>query len=114
MEKEARRLRVSVVLWRRFQYECATPFSMSSSSTLPSSSSSSSSSSSASASAASPSSSYSSLCGMARNLNIQLSTIVPLRDDLMHDRETLHRWVMLAFELAMLKSRSGSTRVVQG
>jgi hypothetical protein len=38
-------------------------------------------------------------------LNIQISTIVPLRPELMETRATLGRWVMLAFELAMLKSR---------
>jgi len=48
---------------------------------------------------------YAALCGGARNLNINLSTIVPLRPELEGIRSTLHRWVMLAFELAMLKSR---------
>ena len=48
---------------------------------------------------------YAALCGGARNLNINLSTIVPLRPELAETRATLHRWVMLAFELAMLKSR---------
>jgi hypothetical protein len=48
---------------------------------------------------------YSELCGAALNLNVQLGSIVPLRPELAQTRETLHRWVMLAFELSMLKSR---------
>lgn len=49
---------------------------------------------------------YAGLCGNARNLNILLSSFVPLRSDdahLMQTRCTLGRWVMLAMELAMLK-----------
>ena len=51
---------------------------------------------------------YASLCGNARNLNILLSSLVPLDPDdkaLCESRKTLGRWVMLAFELAMLKAR---------
>jgi hypothetical protein len=51
---------------------------------------------------------YASLCGNARNLNILLSSLIPLDvedKDLCETRKTLARWVMLAFELAMLKAR---------
>lgn len=51
---------------------------------------------------------YASLCGNARNLNILLSSLVPLdksNKELHASRKTLGRWVMLAFELAMLKAR---------
>lgn len=51
---------------------------------------------------------YASLCGNARNLNILLASLLPLdKQDraLCETRKTLGRWVMLAFELAMLKAR---------
>lgn len=51
---------------------------------------------------------YASLCGNARNLNILLSSLLPIDredKDLCKTRKTLARWVMLAFELAMLKAR---------
>ena len=43
---------------------------------------------------------------MARNLNIQVSSIVPMKAEFTDVRATLARWIMLGFELAMLKSRS--------
>jgi len=51
---------------------------------------------------------YASLCGNARNLNILLSSLIPLDKSnkyLTDSRTTLGRWVMLAFELSMLKAR---------
>lgn len=51
---------------------------------------------------------YAALCGNARNLNILLASLIPLDNtnkDLSASRKTLARWVMLAFELAMLKAR---------
>lgn len=49
---------------------------------------------------------YASLCGNARNLNIQIASFLPVDGadaEVTASRETLGRWVMLAFELAMLK-----------
>lgn len=51
---------------------------------------------------------YASLCGNARNLNVQIAGLLPIiahESELISARETLGRWVMLAFELAVLKSR---------
>ena len=50
---------------------------------------------------------YASLCGNARNLNIQIASFLPVDGvdaEVVASRETLARWVMLAFELAMLKA----------
>ena len=51
---------------------------------------------------------YASLCGNARNTNILISSKIPLdlnNEALMKTRRKMARWVMLAMELAMLKSR---------
>lgn len=51
---------------------------------------------------------YASLCGNARNLNVQIAGLLPIdpgESDLISARQMLGRWVMLAFELAVLKSR---------
>ena len=51
---------------------------------------------------------YAALCGNARNLSLNLASFVPLTPsdpELMQARATLGRWVLLAFELAVLKAR---------
>lgn len=51
---------------------------------------------------------YASLCGNARNLNVQMAALLPTGppgSDASKLRHTLARWVTLAFELAMLKAR---------
>lgn len=51
---------------------------------------------------------YASLCGNARNLNVQIAGLLPIDSDdsdLSRVRLMLGRWVMLAFELAVLKAR---------
>eukprot|EP00947_MAST-08B_sp_MAST-8B-sp1_P003693 g3693.t1 len=56
---------------------------------------------------------YAALCGSARILNVQISALVPLPvagggdggDTLTEIRSKLGRWVMLAYELAVLKAR---------
>lgn len=51
---------------------------------------------------------YAALCGNVRNLTIQLASFLPCNkgdEKIMETRRTLGRWVILAYELAMLKSR---------
>ena len=51
---------------------------------------------------------YASLCGNTRNLTLQIASLVPIdpKDPtLMETRERLGRWIILAYELAMLKAR---------
>ena len=51
---------------------------------------------------------YASLCGNARNFNVQVAGLLPVDEnnaELNAARATLGRWIMLAFELAMLKAR---------
>eukprot|EP00326_Haptolina_ericina_P023934 CAMPEP_0181188002 /NCGR_PEP_ID=MMETSP1096-20121128/10876_1 /TAXON_ID=156174 ORGANISM="Chrysochromulina ericina, Strain CCMP281" /NCGR_SAMPLE_ID=MMETSP1096 /ASSEMBLY_ACC=CAM_ASM_000453 /LENGTH=273 /DNA_ID=CAMNT_0023277019 /DNA_START=305 /DNA_END=1126 /DNA_ORIENTATION=- len=51
---------------------------------------------------------YAALCGNARNLNIQISSFLPIdlsNSELMTTRKRLARWVMLAYELAFMKAR---------
>ena len=50
---------------------------------------------------------YASLCGNARNLNIQISSLLPVNGGaaMAERRMLLCRWVMLAYELAFMKAR---------
>ena len=50
---------------------------------------------------------YAALCGNARNLSIQIASTLPIdgSPSMVQRRELLARWVMLAFELAMLKAK---------
>lgn len=51
---------------------------------------------------------YASLCGNARNFNVQVAGLLPVDEndtELNATRATLGRWIMLAFELAMFKAR---------
>ena len=54
---------------------------------------------------------YASLCGSARNLTVQIQALLPLEEgaaggEATKLRETLSRWVILAYELAVLPASS--------
>eukprot|EP00440_Ansanella_granifera_P009346 gb/GFBE01010128.1/.p1 GENE.gb/GFBE01010128.1/~~gb/GFBE01010128.1/.p1 ORF type:complete len:380 (+),score=67.40 gb/GFBE01010128.1/:1-1140(+) len=53
--------------------------------------------------------SYAALCGGVRNLVVQVATFVPnekVNAEMTSQRTTLGRWIILAYELAVLKARS--------